>query len=286
MARILIADDVSLTREALARALRERGHEVTAVADGQDAVERAQREPFDAAVMDVNMPRLSGLEAATRIKQVPLRHTPVILLSARFDVDSRLAALAVADDFLAKPYEQAELFARLDAHLRTRRLVEELRAGRPPEPASGMRTKSALLERLTEEWARAVRFNEPLSLILVGPDSAEADGAIIPVVGEAMQRLLRQIDVIARYQGADVCALLPNTHVAGALVAASRLKRELQKSQSPLSVAMGIAFYPGRDITEQSDLLRMAERAIARARDEGPGTICLYQHQGYLFQPE
>lgn len=286
---MLIADDVSLTRDALARQLRERGYDVVAVADGVEAVERAARDAPDAVVMDVNMPRLSGLDAAAKLKQSPSRHLPVILLSARNDVDSRVAALAVADDFLAKPYDHAELVARLEAHLRTRRLVEELRAGRPPESASGMRTRAALLERLAEEWARAVRFNEPLSLLIVGPDAAEPPAEAIAAVGEAMQRVLRQIDVTARYQGADVCALLPNTHVAGALVAAGRLKRELLKiviNGSPLSVSMGIAFYPSRDIAEQADLVRTAERAIARARDEGPGTICLYQHQGYLFQPE
>ena len=49
---------------------------------------------------------------------------------------------------------------------------------------------------------------------------------------------------------------------------------------------MGIAFYPGKDVNDATDLLRMAARALERAREEGPGSICLYQHQGYLFQPK
>ena len=51
-------------------------------------------------------------------------------------------------------------------------------------------------------------------------------------------------------------------------------------------VSMGIAFYPGKDVNDATDLMRMAARALERARKEGPGSICLYQHQGYLFQPK
>jgi hypothetical protein len=48
---------------------------------------------------------------------------------------------------------------------------------------------------------------------------------------------------------------------------------------------MGFSFFPNREVQEPNDLLRLAERAIARAREEGPGHICLWQHQGYLFDP-
>ncbi len=291
MAWILVADDVALSREALARSLRERGHDVIAVADGQEAIDRFQRELPDAVIMDVTMPRMSGIDAAARIKAVPGRHTPVLLLSARLDLDTRLAALAVADDFVGKPYDAAELAARLEAHLRTRRLVDEMLRGRTSagDQPSGMKTKAALLERLNEEWMRAVRFNEPLSLLLLGPDQVDLDTATSTALSESILRVLRQIDVVARYQGVDICAVLPNTHVAGALVAATRLKKELAKTLvagAPLRVSMGISFYPGKDISEQADLIRMAERAIARARSEGSGSICLFQHQGYLFHPE
>ena len=49
---------------------------------------------------------------------------------------------------------------------------------------------------------------------------------------------------------------------------------------------MGVSFFPGRDVNEPADLLRVAARALERAREEGPGRICLFQHQSYLFQPK
>ena len=52
------------------------------------------------------------------------------------------------------------------------------------------------------------------------------------------------------------------------------------------TVSMGIAFYPGKDVGGPADLLNQGAAALARARTEGPGRICLVQHQGYLFQPK
>ena len=96
--------------------------------------------------------------------------------------------------------------------------------------------------------------------------------------------MLRQVDILARVETDQLAALLPNTHVAGALVAAERLKRDL--STGRVSTSLGIACYPGRDVLSPEDLVRLAGRALERARTEGPGHICLYQHQGYLFRPQ
>src|SRR5260370_6581064 len=112
---------------------------------------------------------------------------------------------------------------------------------------------------------------------------------VLQAVAAASLRSLRQIDIVTRYGPSEMAALLPNTHVAGALICAERLRRESSigtiDDVRP-TVSMGIAFYPGKDVSEPTDLLRSAARALDRARDEGPGSICLVQHQGYLFQPK
>ena len=289
MAFLLIADDVKLSGEVLARALRLRGHRVAQAADGEDAVALHERERPEVVVMDVNMPRLSGLDAAARIKAVAGVHTPVILVSARVDIASRVAALAVADDFLPKPVDIEELHARIEAHLRTRRVVEELRRAVSPtqqvaalDPQTGFQNRAFFLDRVAQEWRRAARFNEPLSLILTGVEAGEVDG--LASVGAVLSRMLRQVDILARPETDQLAALLPNTHVAGALVAAERLKREL--AGSAVTTSLGIACYPGRDVVAADDLVRHALQALDRARAEGPGNICLYQNQGYLFRPQ
>jgi two-component system, cell cycle response regulator len=140
-----------------------------------------------------------------------------------------------------------------------------------------------------EEWRRATRFSEPLAFLVAGLEggsrSAQRSERGMREVGAALRRSLRQIDVLGRFGAFEVAALLVNTHLAGALTCAERLKKELNAPDAGgTELVIGLSFYPGKDVTSPSDLIRTAEKALARASSEGPGSICLIQHQSYLFQ--
>jgi two-component system, OmpR family, response regulator MprA len=116
--RVLIADDDRAIRESLARALELEGYDVATVVDGVEALTRARRESFDALVVDVMMPGVDGL-AVCRVLRAEGDRTPVLMLTARVETPDRVAGLdAGADDYLPKPFELDELFARLRALLR------------------------------------------------------------------------------------------------------------------------------------------------------------------------
>ena len=116
--RVLIADDDRAIRESLARALELEGYDVAAVVDGVEALTRARRDRFDALVVDVMMPGVDGL-AVCRVLRAEGDRTPVLMLTARVETPDRVAGLdAGADDYLPKPFELDELFARLRALLR------------------------------------------------------------------------------------------------------------------------------------------------------------------------
>ncbi len=91
---------------------------VSQAADGQEALERLGADPFEAVILDIAMPRLDGLEVCRRLRQGGDR-TPVLMLTARGEVDDRVAGLdAGADDYLVKPFALRELLARVRALLR------------------------------------------------------------------------------------------------------------------------------------------------------------------------
>jgi two-component system, OmpR family, response regulator MprA len=116
--RILVVDDESAVREAVERALRLDGYEVTLAGDGREALETLDERSPDAVVLDVLMPRLDGLELCRRLRGRGDR-TPVLMLTARDAVADRVAGLdAGADDYLVKPFALEELLARLRALLR------------------------------------------------------------------------------------------------------------------------------------------------------------------------
>src|SRR5690348_12691736 len=117
-ARILVVDDEPAVQTALARALSMERYEVAHAGDGQEALERLGTGPYEAVILDIAMPRLDGIEVCRRMREGGDR-TPVLMLTARGEVDDRVAGLdAGADDYLVKPFALRELLARLRALLR------------------------------------------------------------------------------------------------------------------------------------------------------------------------
>jgi two-component system response regulator MprA len=151
-ARILVVDDEPAVQHALARALALERYEVAQAADGSHALERLSADPYDAVVLDVSMPRLDGLEVCRRMRHAGNR-TPVLMLTARGEIDDRVAGLdAGADDYLVKPFALRELMARLRALLR--------RTGEDEEEQA-LAYEDLRLDRLAHE---AFRGEHPLQL--------------------------------------------------------------------------------------------------------------------------
>jgi two-component system response regulator MprA len=119
-ARILVVDDERALRDSLRRALVLEGYQVELAEDGAAALDllAAHEVEPDAIVLDVLMPGVDGLEVARRLRKAGNR-TPILMLTARAEVDDRVAGLdAGADDYVVKPFALDELFARVRALLR------------------------------------------------------------------------------------------------------------------------------------------------------------------------
>src|SRR5436190_9741010 len=117
--KILVVDDERAVRESLRRALELEGYEIELAADGEEALSRLESEAEpDAVILDVLMPGVDGLEVCRRLRLGGSR-LPVLMLTARDEVQNRVAGLdAGADDYVTKPFALEELLARLRALLR------------------------------------------------------------------------------------------------------------------------------------------------------------------------
>jgi DNA-binding response OmpR family regulator len=111
--RLLIAEDEQELLRPISAILTRQGYEVTTAADGLEALEKATEGTYDCMIFDIMMPRMDGIEALKKIRETG-DLTPVIMLTAKAEVDDRVEGLdAGADDYLTKPFAVKELLARI-----------------------------------------------------------------------------------------------------------------------------------------------------------------------------
>ncbi len=130
MSRVLIVDDEPDIAESLSVMLRQHGHQVLAASSGKDGLDLALRELPDVVLLDVMMPEMDGFQVCRKLKAARATHyIPVLMLTALNQVEDKIKGLdAGADDFVTKPFNDAELRARMNAFLRTKKLHDDLDA--------------------------------------------------------------------------------------------------------------------------------------------------------------
>ena len=117
MRLLLVEDDLKLAT-FIAKGLREAGFALDHCADGEDGLYMASTEPYDAAIIDIMLPKRDGLSLIDELRKIR-NNIPVIILSAKRSVDDRIRGLqAGGDDYLVKPFSFAELLARIQALIR------------------------------------------------------------------------------------------------------------------------------------------------------------------------
>jgi two-component system alkaline phosphatase synthesis response regulator PhoP len=149
---LLVEDEPGLILTLTDRLIRE-GYAVESATDGETGLERATREPFDLLLLDLMLPRMSGFDVCRELRRRAIE-TPVIMLTARGAIVDKVVGLKLgADDYVTKPFEMAELLARVEAHLR--------RTPAAPHPSEGYAFGEV---RVDFRKAEATKDGAPLEL--------------------------------------------------------------------------------------------------------------------------
>jgi diguanylate cyclase (GGDEF)-like protein len=277
---VLVVDDDPDLR-MLANIQLSEGFDVIQAVNGMECVEMALKNTPDVILLDIMMPGMNGTEVLNELSNNPLTaDIPVIFLSALGTTADRVAGLEHgAVDYIAKPAEPRELVARVGAAARTRARQERIRAGVATDKVTRLPDRKYFEERLGQEISRSERSSAPLSILIVDLDGfeevneahgREVGDQLLTEAAEALKTTLRTADTLYRYGGDEFSAILPDTELGTAYLAAERCRDALDQvsvSGRPTKASIGVAqFSNGRSAEE---VIARAEIALFRAKESG-----------------
>lgn len=294
-ATILIADDSTVIRAVVRDQLEAEGYDVHEAADGEAAIAACREVEPDAVLLDVEMPGLDGREVLARLKGDPaLRDIPVVFLTGRTATDDLVAAIrAGAHDYLKKPFEPAELIARIGGAVHIKQLQDELRRRNSEldlvariDALTQLYNRRHLEEQLHRCSAVSRRMGTSLGVVLFDIDhfklvnDTHGHGGGDVVLQECAGRLLRSTragDMLGRWGGEEFLAILPNTDVDGAALAAERMRQAvgatpitLEHALLTVTISAGVTAHEAAGVDQ---LLHEADVALYRAKAAGRNQV-------------
>jgi len=309
--RILVIDDDPHTAEIVRTWYRGQPFEIRDAIDGERGLALVKSDPPDLILLDLRMPGVDGFRVARQLKDDPdTRAVPVIVLTSCRDVDAKVDAFnAGADDYVTKPFDPEEIDARIRAMLRRRGALlglestirelsdtnQQLEQLLMLDEKTGLYNFREFRRRLREEWARALRYENPLSLVFLDIDDFKAindelghpaGDRVLTEFATLVAGGARANDVAARYGGEEFSIILPHTESDMAVRVAERIRRavsefEFLTDERPIhiTVSAGVATYPSTEgVSSVDDLVRAADTALYRAKDAGKN--CVVQADG------
>lgn len=296
-ASILVIDDDPLLLRLLEKALGKAGHHVTGLPDPVQGVRLLDEQGFDLVIVDIYMPRLSGIQVLERVKVLD-ETIEVILLTAHEEqrFEDALAGLRLgASDFLLKPLRNLdELMAAVERALEKRRVAMDIRhlsrrleQMRNSDLLTGVSTRRYFFEQVGVELIRSKRHRKPISCLLIDVDHLTqinnsygtpcGDVALVHV-SRALQECIRITDIAGRYGGEEFILALPETRPDQAVSAGEKIRKNIEARSFvfggqtiPLTVSVGVA--GSEEAVELAELVAQAEQALLEAKRAGRNCV-------------
>jgi diguanylate cyclase (GGDEF)-like protein len=294
---ILLVDDDPGAIQLLGRILASVGT-LRFATNGSDALRLALGAAPDLILLDAEMPGMSGFELLRILKvESSLADVPVIFITSHNEAGFEVSALDMgAADFIAKPLRSSRVLARVRTQLRVKHLADELRRTATTDGLTGVANRRQFDLSLDNEWLRAQRSGEPVSLLMIDVDHfklyndlyghPQGDTCLRQVTQALRSACRRPADLVARYGGEEFMILLPQTprqgakHVAQHVLDAVRalgIFHEHSRTTHYVTVSVGIGCFddtsacwtsPAHGL-RASNLVEAADKALYSAKQAG-----------------
>ena len=292
--RILIVDDDHFQRALLEMVVKKTGYEVVTAQDGAIAWKMMEEERFRMVITDWLMEGMDGIELIKRIRAADWPgYTYTLLITAREGRASIIDGLrSGADDYLAKPFDEDELLARIAIGERVLKLEDKLVEQAQRDALTGLFNRRALYDHVRREMHRSARNGLSLGLIMADIDHFKnindtwghisGDRVLVHLAG-IMREATRAYDHIGRWGGEEFLILLPESDYEKTRIVAERIRSSVEVSPAVaingqevhLTVSLGFgAFVPGREVQEIEPMISAVDDALYQAKASGRNQAC------------
>lgn len=268
--------------------------------DGIEGFKMVLNKRVDVILCDLEMPGMDGFKFLSMMgTREELQDVPVIMLTGREDQDAKVRGLEQgASDYVTKPFDPAELVARVKVQLKIKSLQDSLKKSNElllklsnTDPLTQLFNRRFLTEALDRELTRSTRTNTPLALIMLDIDhfkkvndtyGHQRGDLVLKRVANVLHAGLREYDIAARFGGEEFAIILPGTTLDQASEAAERIRQGCadisftdELASLSLTVSLGVAAFPHSSIRHIDDLIREADYALYRAKRSGRNRVSL-----------
>ena len=298
--KLLVVDDEQAILDLLQRRLEALGCKVTLLPGGSQVVQTAREQMPDLILLDIMMPDLDGFAVCQALKQDPaVRDIPVIMMTARSEIDSRIKGLEIgAHDYVPKPFETAELVARIRAALRVKQLQDELKEANKKlerlatsDPLTDLPNRRTFDEEFFLAVERSRRSSEVLSVVMIDLDhfkrindtyGHQVGDEALRHIGRILNGRRRVTDLVGRYGGEEFVWVLPGAKTDDAMEIGEWLRRtaedltiETTGERIRVTISVGVTTYEpaAHGPISANTVLDVADAALREAKVAGRNRV-------------
>jgi len=313
---VLVVEDDSAWGLPILESLQSNEYRLIHVRDGRSALEKAAEEHPDVVLVQDKLPGLDGYTLCRRIRGLPgTENARVILMLTDNTPDDRVDALKVgADGYLGPPFDVQEVVAKIEAELREKAIIDDLRKANAAlrvttetlkraaitDPLTTLYNRGYFDQACEREFHRAKRFELELSCVLTDIDNFkelndtyghQAGDLVLVTYARLLKKNIRNIDIAARYGGEEFALLLPNTDYEGGWTVAEKIRQEAESHLSVISgkklevtASFGVVSFGSSRAETPEQFVRCADAALYLAKKNGRNRVEVYLPDEHLAE--
>jgi diguanylate cyclase (GGDEF)-like protein len=291
---LLIVDDDSSSLMVLSHILHPE-YTVYTAKDGASALQKAEKFLPDLILLDILMPGMNGYEVLSILQKMDkVKHIPVIFITGLNSLEDEKKGLGLgAVDYINKPFNDMIVKLRVALQIRIINQLQTIEYLSTTDQLTKISNRRAFDNRLNEEWRRAIREKQPLTLLMVDADyfkhyndkygHQQGDKALLNIAGILGKTAARSTDFVARWGGEEFAVLLSNADEKAGLTVGENLRKNVECLDIPLgdgtvtriTVSVGvISQIPKRD-SVLDEFISGADKALYAAKAAGRNKVCL-----------